>query len=82
VDGSLNKWTDISSRGEMKTSLRLMIYGHRTIDKRPTLQKEGRGTHIFVLNVFEELEFTVRAFAQYRGAERFHNLLDRHRCAR
>jgi hypothetical protein len=55
VDGSLNKWTDISSRGEMKTSLRLMIYGHRTIDKRPTLQKEGRGTHIFVLDVFEEL---------------------------
>jgi hypothetical protein len=51
-------------------------------DKNKTLQKEGMGTHVFVLDVFEELEFTICAFAQYRGAEWFHDFLDRHRCAR
>lgn len=36
----------------------------------------GAGAHIFVLEVLEQLEFTVCALCEHRCAERLHDLLD------
>lgn len=67
----------MSSKGEMKTSLRLMIW-------RKGLAERERGveeTDVFVLDVLEKLELTIRAFGENRRAEGLHNLLDSNGCA-
>ena len=38
-------------------------------------------TDIFVLEMFEKFQFSVGPLGEYRGAERFHDLLDRDRLA-
>jgi hypothetical protein len=69
----------MSSKGEMKTSLRLMIWREQGI---------GRGfkwrnlcTDVFMLDVLEEFELAVGAFGEDRRAEGFHDLLDGDGCA-
>ena len=42
---------------------------------------EEMETNVLVLNMLQELQFTVGALAQYRRAEGLHDLLDRHRGA-
>jgi len=37
---------------------------------------EGQNTYILVLDVFQQFELAIRAFAEDRGAERLHDLLD------
>ena len=67
----------MSSKGEMKTSLRLMIW-------RKGLAGRERGveeTDVFVLDVLEKFELTIRAFGENRRAEGLHNLLDSNGCA-
>lgn len=34
--------------------------------------------YVLVAQMLEQLQFTVRSFGQHRGAERLHDLLDRH----
>ena len=36
------------------------------------------GTNVLMLDMLQELQFTVRALAQYWRAEGLHDLLDRH----
>ena len=64
----------MSSSGEMKTSLKLMICKrgqHELVGRR-----EG-ATNVLVLYVLEELEFTVGALGENGGGEGLHDLLDR-----
>lgn len=51
-----------------------MIYIERVSVTIDTLKT---GTYVLVLDVFEELELTVGALAEDRGAEWLHDLLDR-----
>jgi hypothetical protein len=67
--------TDISSRGEMKMSLRLMTYGGVSTE----IDIAGLGVaNILVLQVLEKLQFSVCALRQDGGAEGLHDLLDGH----
>jgi hypothetical protein len=67
-----------SSRGEIKTSLRLMICKS---GQEWGGGERGDGTHVLVLNVLEEFELSVGSFAEDGGAERLHDLLYRDRSA-
>jgi len=69
----------MSSSGEMKMSLKLMICGgaQRTIPRAAAVDEEG--LYILMAQMFEKFQFTIRPLRQYRGAERFHDLLDRNR---
>ena len=45
-----------------------------------TSKREWReGRYVFMLYMFEQLEFSIGAFAEYGCAEWFHDLLDRDR---
>jgi hypothetical protein len=70
--------TYMSSKGEMKTSLRLMIWRARIREENVDGVKE---TDVFVLNVLEKFEFAISAFGEDRRAEGLHNLLDGNGCA-
>lgn len=68
----------MSSRGEMKMSLRLMTYHCAS---EPTSNAEGKycmSSHIFVPQMLQELEFSVGTLGQDGGAKRLHNLFDGH----
>ena len=64
----------MSSNGEMKTSLRLMIYTE--VSTRGWTRRTG--TDVLVLDVLEELELAVSALREDGGVEGLHDLLDRH----
>ena len=64
----------MSSRGEMKMSLRLMTY----LFVRPFPRSAHLYTDIFVSEMLEKLQFTVSSFGEDRRAEGLHNLLDSH----
>ena len=68
----------MSSNGEMKTSLRLMICAEMSMRRR-TKRAE---TDILVLDVLEELELAVSAFTENGSAKGLHDLLDGDRRAR
>jgi hypothetical protein len=70
--------THMSSNGEMKTSLRLMIWRKERIGKRGKRVEE---TDVFVLDVLEKFELAIGAFGEDRCAEWLHNLLDSNGCA-
>ena len=63
----------MSSSGEMKTSLKLIIW-ERVQNERA--DKRGRTTNVLVLYVLEELEFAVGALGEDGGGEGLHDLLD------
>ena len=67
-----------SSSGEMKMSLRLMICP----GQRPVRAVPAASTYVFVPDVLQQLQLTVRALRQHRRAERLHDLLHRHRLVR
>ena len=64
----------MSSSGEMKTSLKLIIW-ERGQCKRTNSRE--RTTDVLVLYVLEELEFAVGALGEDGGGEGLHDLLDR-----
>jgi hypothetical protein len=47
-----------------------------------SLMRQKIYTYILVRDMFEELELAVGSFAEYRGTERFHDLLDGDRRSR
>ena len=68
-------YAHMSSRGEMNTSLRLMICTRR-VSYLHTLGNKSV-SYILVLDVFQKLQLPVRALCEYWGAEGLHDLLDR-----
>lgn len=61
----------MSSRGEMKMSLRLIIY------RLSRYARKGlEWTNVFMAEVLEQLELTIGSFRQDWGAKGFHDLLD------
>ena len=64
----------MSSRGEMKISLRLMTCCLFSEDSRWT--RKGGNSYVLVAQVLEQLQLTVCALGQDRRAEGLHNLLD------
>ena len=68
----------MSSRGEMKMSLRLM-----TLERSVWCASKVGGFMWYILmsKMLQQLQFSVCAFREDRSAEGFHNLLDRHRLA-
>lgn len=82
IASSFHSPTYISSRGEMKTSLRLITC---CVVQRRCCSPEGGGgceRYIFMLQVLEQLQLSVGALGQDRCAEGLHNLLDRNRLSR
>lgn len=64
----------MSSRGEMKISLRLMTF----IFVRPFLRPAHLYTDIFMSEMLEKLQFSVSSLGEDRCAKGLHNLLDSH----
>ena len=64
----------MSSRGEMKMSLRLMTCG--TSQMHWSSEKKFSNTHILMPQMLQELQLAVGAFGKDRCAERLHDLLD------
>jgi hypothetical protein len=69
-----DKATHMSSSGEMKISLKLIIY--RAV--RTELCAKCSSAHVFVSQMFEELQLSVCSLRENRSAEWLHDLLDRH----
>lgn len=67
----------MSSRGEIKTSLRLMIYDRILSKLKKERKKATSNEYIFVLDMFEQLQLAIGTFTEDRSTERFHDLLDR-----
>lgn len=67
----------MSSNGEMKMSLKLMIWGALVSVYTPRVQI----SYILVSEMLEELQFSVSTLRQDRRAEGLHDLLDGHRLA-
>lgn len=65
--------TYISSSGEMKMSLKQMIWSWSGFC---AIRDLGGFTNIFMAQVLQEFQFTIRSLGQDGGAEGFHNLLD------
>ena len=63
----------MSSSGEMKTSLKLMIWRENERDRG----EKKRETDVLMLNMLEKLELAVSSLAEYGSAEGLHDLLDR-----
>jgi hypothetical protein len=61
----------MSSKGDMKMSLRLMTW-QDSARSHFDLQESA---HIFMSKVFEEFQLAVGSFRQYRRGERLHDLL-------
>jgi hypothetical protein len=70
----------MSSNGEMKISLKLIIYGVSAskLDSRFYFSLDGN-TNVFVAEMLEKLQLPVGSLGQNRGAERLHDFLDRNR---
>ena len=72
--------TYMSSRGEMKMSLKLMTCGRRTDESAESSHTISQtvevGTNIFVTKVFQELQFSVCPFCEHGGAKWLHDFLD------
>lgn len=66
--------TYISSRGEMKISLREITWT-KSASRRSILSNSY--THILVLQVLQQLQLSVGSFRQHGSTERLHDLLDR-----
>ena len=66
--------TNMSSKGEMKMSLRLMTC--ELLGDSP--DAIVRTPHILMSQVLEQLQLSVCPLGEHRGAERFHNLFDGH----
>jgi hypothetical protein len=64
----------MSSSGEMKMSLKLIIY--QTVRTEPCAR--NCVAHVFMSQMFEELQFSVCSLGEDGGAEGLHDLLDRH----
>jgi hypothetical protein len=64
----------MSSSGEMKMSLKLIIYHTVRIERCA----RNFVAHVFVSQMFEEFQFSVCSLGEDGGAEGLHNLLDRH----
>lgn len=70
--------TYISSVGETKTSVRVMIWRELELAK----VQERLHTNVFVLYMLEEFELTVGTFGEDGFAEGFRDPLDGDKCAR
>ena len=69
--------TDMSSRGEMKMSLRLITYDGTSRLSEPS--PDGRGcttTYVFMSKMLEQFQLAIGPLRQHRGAEGFDDLLD------
>ena len=70
----------MSSKGEMKTSLRLMIWRERE-SAGEIRKRRSRETDVFVLDVLKKFQLAIGAFGEDRRAEGLHDLLDSNGCA-
>ena len=67
------KSTYMSSNGEMKMSLKLIIY---TVSVNASGWLFRQGTDILVAEMLEQFQLPVGSLGQHRGAERLHDFLD------
>lgn len=72
----MSDWgTNMSSRGEMKMSLKLMTCGQILVES--LCQRATWHTYVLVSQVLEQFQFAVGSLGEDRCAERLHNLLHR-----